>query len=118
MTRLTVPRVFIDRVEGTTVVTLNDARILTEDLILDLEDQLSEVGTPGPSRVVINFAEVRFMSTMMLAVLLKFARRITRGGGELRLCCITADLHEAFKVTKFDQIFRICSDEPAALDSF
>lgn len=118
MPRSTAPRLFVDLVDGATVVTFADARILSEDVIEDINEQLDPIGDRGEPKVVLNFREVQFMSSALLATLLKFARRVATAGGELRLCGLSSEIRPVFKVTRFDQLFRIYPDEAAALDSF
>ena len=72
----------------------------------------------GISKVVLNFREVKFMSSSMLAVLLKFSRKVTAVQGRLKLCSIAPNLKEIFVITRFDRIFEIYDEESTALDSF
>jgi anti-sigma B factor antagonist len=58
------------------------------------------------------------MSSTMLAILLKVARKIAGAQGQLRLCALTPDLLEIFRITRFDRLFEIHAEEWAALDAF
>jgi anti-sigma B factor antagonist len=109
----------VERIHGVTVASLADAEILNEEVIAELGEQLDElVESVGSADMLINFREVRLMSSTMLAVLLKFGRRVAAAQGRLKLCCIAPDLAQVFKITRFDRIFEIYDEESVALDSF
>lgn len=119
MQRTAEPRVLVEQIHGVTVASLADAEILNDEVIGELEEQLEElVEHPGTADVLLNFREVRLMTSTMLAVLLKFSRKVAAAQGRLKLCCIAPDLAQVFKITRFDRIFEIYDEESVALDSF
>jgi len=119
MSRLASPRVLVETIHGITVASFADSEILTEGAIDDVYEQLQDlIEGLGPADVLLNFREVRLMSSTMLAVLLKFARRVSATGGRLKLCGLAPDLLQAFKITRFVRIFEIYDEESTALDSF
>jgi len=119
MPRTADPHVLVETIHGVTVVSLADTEILNEEVIGEVDGQLQElIGRLGQADVLLNFREVRLMSSTMLAVLLKFARRVTAARGRLKLCCIAPDLAQVFKITRFDRLFEIYDEESTALDSF
>jgi anti-sigma B factor antagonist len=111
--------VFLETIDGVTVASFADNEIVSEDVIHEVDEQLGEVAKGLSSGdVLLNFREVRLMSSTMLAVLLKFSRRVAALGGKVKLCCLDASLQEIFKITRFDRLFEIHSEEYLALDSF
>src|SRR5262249_17033435 len=97
MSRLAAPRVLVETIHGITVATFADAEIPPEEVIDEVGDQLRALlGGIGPADILLNFGEVRLMSSAMLATLLKFARRVTATGGRLKLCGLAPDLLQAF----------------------
>lgn len=119
MPRTASPRLLVEIIHGITIATFADSEILTEDVIDEVGEQMQDLITGfGPSDVVLNFRDVRLMSSTMLAVLLRFARRVSAAGGRLKLCAIAPDLMAAFRITRFDRIFEIHEEESTALDSF
>src|SRR3954462_5582172 len=119
MPKLASPRVLVEAIHGITVASFADSEILTEDVIEEVGDQLDElIDGRGPADILLNFREVRLMSSTMLAVLLRFSRRVAATRGRLKLCCIAPDLMQAFRITRFDRIFEIHDEESAALDAF
>jgi len=121
MSRIASPRLLMETIHGITVASFADAELLTEDAIHEIGDQLQDLaGGIGPANrnVLLNFRDVRLMSSTMLAILFKFARRVTAAGGRLKLCGIAPDLMVAFRITRFDRLFEIFEEESTALDSF
>jgi anti-sigma B factor antagonist len=117
MAGTTNPRLYVETVGGVTVITLADAELVAEDVIAGVVEQLEAVDVSG-GRVVLNFREVRLMSSTMLAVLLRFGRRVEAAGSRLKLCCIAPDLITVFRITRFDRLFEIHDEESKALDAF
>jgi anti-sigma B factor antagonist len=119
MMQVTTPRVLIETVHGITVASFTDEAIVSEEVILEVGEQLVDLlDGARPERLVLNFREVRSMSSTMLAILLKVARKVGQFGGRLKLCCLAADLQEIFRITRFDRLFEIYDEESLALDSF
>lgn len=119
MPRTAYPRVLVETIHGVTIANFADSEILNEEVIGEVDEQLQDlIGGLGQADVLLNFGQVRLMSSTMLAVLLKFARRVTTAQGRLKLCCIAPDLAQVFKITRFDRIFEIYDEESKALDSF
>jgi anti-sigma B factor antagonist len=113
------PRLFIEKIEGVIIVTLADAEILSEVEIAAVEEELRELLTwVDNSRVLLNFRDVRLMSSSMIAVLVTFARRLASKQGQLKLCSLSQAPREAFRVTRLDRRFEIHDDEGDALAAF
>ena len=91
-------RLLVETVEGATVVNFMDANLTSDEVIYPLEEQLNALFDQiGGARIVLNFSDVRAMSSAVLAVLLKIARRVTAMGGQLRLCGLVAH-HNSFPI--------------------
>jgi anti-sigma B factor antagonist len=119
MSQTTYPRVLVETVQGITVATFSEEMIIAEDVIHDVDEQLDGlVDATRPANILLNFREVRCMSSTMLAVLLKLARKVGAAGGRLKLCGLSENLQEIFKITRFDRLFEIHDEEWLALDSF
>lgn len=113
------PRLFVERIDGVTVATFADPSILAEEVIRDVDEQLSLLlEGSGSGKVLLSFRDVKFMSSAMLAVLVKVARRVEKAKGRLKICCLAPPLMEVFRMTRFDRLFEIHDGEASALDSF
>jgi len=106
-------------VDGVTVVGFADRMLVSEEVIHVVGEQLLDlVGKKGVRKVLLDFTDVRFMSSALLGVLLPLVRKLTKEGGQLKLCGISPGLREVFEVSKLDRLFAIYDHESAALASF
>lgn len=110
---------YVRSVEGVTVVGFADRMLVSEEVIQVVGEQLLElVGKKDSRNVLLDFSEVRFMSSALLGVLLPVVRKLTKEGGQLKLCSLAPPLKEVFEVSKLDRLFAICDNESAALAAF
>jgi anti-sigma B factor antagonist len=119
MSQTTSPRLLVENVQGIIVARFTDEMIVSEEVIWEVDEQLMGL-LDGPSapKLLLNFRDVRVMSSTMLAILLKLSRRVAGARGELKLCGLSPDLLEIFRITRFDRMFEIHAEEWTALDSF
>ncbi len=68
--------------------------------------------------MVIDFTPVQFMSSSMLGKLVSVNKKCTEYKVKLKLCGITPEIQEVFKITKLNKVFEIQPDEAAARKSF
>ncbi|MBR4834870.1 MAG: STAS domain-containing protein [Thermoguttaceae bacterium] len=68
-------------------------------------------------RVVVNFSNVKFMSSSALRVLITANTKAKAKGITLFLCGVDENILEVFKITKLDTIFKIRPSEVEALHS-
>ncbi len=109
----------LETVDGVTVVSFVDSKITTEEDIQEIGDQLySLVEKEGHQNLLLNFGNVKFLSSAALGKLINLRNKVSRAGGKLKLCCIDTELKVVFKITKLDNVFEIFDDEQPALESF
>ena len=112
-------RLLVETVDGVTVASFSDVSLLAEDVVRAVEDQLDVLSDGlGGGNVLINFDGVRFLSSTMLAVLIKFARKVEKGGGRVKVCGLATHLKEVFRIGRFDRFLEVFEREAEALDSF
>jgi len=91
-----------------TIVTFNDENILNEEQIRKLQESLGPVIEKNKdNQMVMNFANVRFMTSAMLGLLIRVHKRVTEHGGQLRLCNLEPGLRKVFEITQLTKIFDI-----------
>lgn len=79
-------------------------------------DDLLESG--AAAKIVLDLGNIYFMSSTMLAELVRIHRRVHSKRGRLKLCAMRPAIDEAFKVSKFDKFFEIHPNAAAALKKF
>lgn len=69
-------------------------------------------------KILLNLSNAHFVSSAMLAHLVKLHRKIQEAKGRIKLCGLRPVIMDAFKVSRFDKIFEIHPDEVSALKKF
>lgn len=110
------PRLNLENVDGITVVSFTDTKIVTEDQIQEVGDELYALAEDGTKKkILLNFGNVQYCSSTVLGKLVTLKRRIDAAKGKLKLCCIHPDLLVPFKLTGLDRVFEIHAEEQGAL---
>ena len=108
-----------ETIDGVTVVSFVDTKIVTEESIQEVGDQLYQlVDVEGKKQLLLNFGNVQYLSSAALGKLINLKKKVGAVKGKLKLCCIHPDLLEVFRITRLDQVFEISPDEQAALNKF
>lgn len=112
------PRISIERADNGIVITFLGEKILDETEIAALEHSiLPIIEQAGIPNIVLNFANVKFLSSAVLGLLIRISKKIYQRNGKLKLCCINAKIFEIFKITRLDRVFDICQDVESAVES-
>jgi anti-sigma B factor antagonist len=112
-------RLEVEDIGDVTVVNFVDRRILDEQNIQVIGDQLfSLVDEVGRRKILLNFGNVEFLSSAALGKLIALHKKLQAVGGRLVLCNIDPEIHEVFEITRLDKFFNIQKEEQAALQSF
>lgn len=112
-------RLEVEDIGGVTVVTFTDKKILDEQNIQIIGEQLfSLVDEQGKKKLLLNFTNVEYMSSAALGKLVTLYKKTQAGGGKLVLCSIHPDIQEVFEITKLNKLFNIKRDEQDGLQVF
>lgn len=111
------PRIAVQYEEKATIVTFTDEKILEETDIREVEKSLLSVVEQGDGiHLVLNFDNVKFLSSAVLGLLIRLSRRIYEKDGKLALCGISPKIYEIFKITRLTKVFEIFKDAGAAIE--
>ncbi len=80
-----------------------------------LRSRLVEVITGGRSKVVLDVAQVDFMDSLGIGVVIGALRRARSNGGDLRLVSTRAHLHRTFQLTGLDRAIPLLPSAEVAL---
>lgn len=109
----------LDTIDGVTVVSFAQSRIVDEVLIQELGDAFDRlVAEQGLMRLLLNFGNVEYLSSAMLGKLVALRARLIAAKGSLVLCSIKGELMIPFEASGLDKVFKICKDEQSALKAF
>jgi anti-sigma B factor antagonist len=89
------------------------------ELVLDVGAELkSLVKDRNYTKVLLNFRNVQYLSSTMLAQLASLDREIKKENGQLKICGLGPVLKDTFRIGHFEPLFAIYEDEGAALKGF
>jgi anti-sigma B factor antagonist len=109
----------VDLVDGVSVVSFLNTKIVTEDGIQEVGEELySLVDDAGLKTLLLNFGNVQYLSSAALGKLIELKKKVAKVNGKVKLCCIHRDVLEAFDILGLDRVFEIYAEEQKALDSF
>ncbi len=101
-------RIIVENGTDVTLVTLEDENILEEQQIRRLERALLPVVRRNEQkRLVLNFQNVKFMSSSFLGLLVKIHKRVIEMGGHLQLFNLDPKIHKVFEITQLVKVFDI-----------
>jgi len=102
-----------------TVVSFNDKKILDEASIQELGTELfGLVEQQQVKSLLLNFANVEFLSSAALGKLITLDRKVKASRGRLKMCNIRPEIFEVFQITKLNKVFDIRKDEADAVKAF
>ena len=111
------PRIGIDYVENATIVRFTDEKILEEKDVKALQDSIMSVVEQGERiKLILDFGNVRFLSSAVLGLLIRLSKRIYEKDGQLKLCNINSKIYEIFKITRLTTTFDIHKDVESAVE--
>jgi anti-sigma B factor antagonist len=110
----------VKEADGVAVVTfLESASMIEGEKVESLSKELfGLIESKKYRKVLLNLYNAGYMSSAMLAQLVRLHRKMQEHKGKVRLCCLRPPVMDAFKVSQFDKLFDIFPDEPAAMKKF
>ena len=100
--------IFIQHSVDATIVTFLDTEILEEGAIKALEEAIMPVVQEARRQdMLLDFCNVRFMSSAFLGLLIKIHKRTRERGGHLELRNINPEIYKVFEITQLNRVFDI-----------
>lgn len=104
----TTAKLVVENGLDVTLVTFKDENILEEQQIRKLERALLPIVRQNEQkRLVLNFQNVKFMSSSFLGLLVKIHKRVIEAGGHLQLFNLDPKIHKVFEITHLVKVFDI-----------
>ena len=101
-------RLYCESVGDVTVVNFMDKKILDEANIQEIGDELFDlVDKRYKVKLVLNFENVEFLSSAALGKLITLSKKVQAEKGSLKLCAISPQIYEVFRITKLNKLFDI-----------
>jgi anti-anti-sigma factor len=106
------PRVKIEHGTEFSIATFLDENILEDAQIKKLEQALLPAVKKNEERkLILNFENVRFMSSAFLGLLVKIHKRVIEAGGHLQLYNLDPKIYKVFEITQLTKVFDIVLGE-------
>lgn len=111
------PRISVEYSENATIVTFTDEKILEEKDIQALQESIMSVVEQSERiKLILDFCNVRYLSSAVLGLLIRISKRICERDSRLGLCNINPKLYEIFKITRLNKAFDIYKDLESAVE--
>jgi len=100
-------------------IRLSDERLVEPEHLKRLfEDLNTLLGKSDEQQVILDFSPVKFMASSMLGKLVQLEKKCQEFKVKLKLCGVSPDILQVFKITKLNKVFDIQPDEPTARKAF
>ena len=113
------PLVTFETVDNITVGRVGAASVLDAVNVTQFGNEVLEFvkGRPGVN-VMLDFANVDYLSSAVLTELLRVNEAVQQQRGNLRLCGLKGDVRKVFEITNLDKVFTIYGAYQQALKRF
>jgi anti-sigma B factor antagonist len=81
----------------------------------EIADSLREMVEKKPKVLVVDLAQVTYLDSSGLAVLIDAMQNVQEYGGKFALANVQESVHHIFEIARLDQVFRIFPDVETAL---
>ena len=107
-------------IEEVLVVNFTDAKILDEARITQIGQELMSCAASAgqKKKMLLNFQGVQFMSSAMIGKLVLLNKKCKTDEVALKMCSISPNVMEVFKITRLNKVFEIFDDQDKAIKSY
>lgn len=91
---------------------------LDTDTAAEFERHCSEAIVAGHHRLVLDLAQLEYISSAGLRAILATAKRVKPHGGGLTVCSLAGGVADVFAISGFARLMPIVTDVPSALRAF
>jgi anti-anti-sigma factor len=106
--------------DAVVVVSFHETKIADLAAVQQLEKELQAVALQAASgqKLLVDFSGVEFISSMTIGLIVRLRGECKRAGIQLKLCSLSPNLSEAFRITGLRKVLEIYPDEIGAIDAF
>jgi anti-sigma B factor antagonist len=83
----------------------------------ELKSLLSELAEKGENKLIINLADVTYLNSTALGVLIASHANFTKREGKIVLCNVSKSIENIFVITKLSLVFNIADNLEEAINS-
>jgi anti-sigma B factor antagonist len=106
--------------QGVAVVEFVGSQLMFATAVVDeIGNELGRLLTNGGhTRLVLDFSNVQYVGSIMLAKLAMLQRQAEAVQGQIKLCRLGPVLKDTFRIGQLDRVFDIYDDVKSAVDAF
>ena len=113
------PSLLLQDYAGIMVATITNSAMLDARTIDATGEALYRlVDEQNRRKVIIDFSDVKFMSSQAIGMIITMHQKIKAAKGDLVLCGVRDEIMSIFKITKLNKLLVFLPDEAAALKKF
>jgi len=110
---------FVSEVDGTTHVSVCDSSILDGPYVDKIANELyALIDKQARKRILLDFSQVKFLSSTMIGVLLALHEKANRISGKVIVYGLHGSLHDVLKITRMDKLLNLAESEEEAMSAF
>jgi anti-sigma B factor antagonist len=105
------------RVDDVTILDLG-GRLVLEDGVDELRERIRVLADEGRLKLVVNMADVTYVDSCGIGILISKLVTLRRRGGDLRLLNVSQRGHHLLEITRLEDVFKLYSSETDAVASY
>ena len=106
-----------EKVGDVTVVRFSFNEI-TRDQREEIKKNLQELMDAGETKFIIDLAKVGFISSLVIATIIFFAKQVNENGGKIKISGLSGEAFSIFQLTQLDKVLELYETEHDALESY
>ncbi len=109
----------VSQIQDVTIVSFRATSILDASAVETIRHELyALIDEQARRKVVLNFTDVKFLSSTLLGVLLELHNKSTDIAGKILICGLRPELYKVCKVMNFHKLLHFAENEQEAISSF
>jgi anti-sigma B factor antagonist len=101
-------KIIVEYGTDVTIVTFTEERIVDEEQIRELQESFEPIIEKNQDKeLILNFVNVRFMTSALLGLLVRIHKNVCELSGLLRLSNLDPNLRKVFEITQLTKVFEI-----------
>lgn len=109
-------RIKVEKQIGGTIVSLS-GKFIGGDETDELKKKLAEISEIGEKKLIINLADVTYLNSTALGILISSHANFVKREGEIVLCNVSKSIENIFVITKLTLVFKIAETLEEAIKS-
>jgi anti-sigma B factor antagonist len=98
----------LESADAASTIKFKDKRVMDPARIERLGKELEQIASaPSGQKLMVDFENVRFISSAAISKLVVFEKRIRANGGKLRLSKMRPEVRDVFDLARLDTVFDI-----------